>query len=207
MGSVCSLLLLSTLSCSLKTFSCEVWYLRCRVVGSHSIAMYELLQPNSWSLHFITQPWQNLNSKSCLSVDAHVVIYGNSRTTATTHAMWYTDEYKHQWRNSCRFNYLYQGHQAHVRPSFWTARSSNGKSPKSLEIFIKQKTIGEHMVFIKKETNKMCGQEAFEMYQPPSDDSNLRRFERKALKNPGLNVYFYTFLPQLCNLLISLGGW
>lgn len=63
MGSVWSFLLLSTLSCSVKTFSCEVWYLRCSVVGSHSIAMYELLQANSCSLHLITQPWQNLMTK------------------------------------------------------------------------------------------------------------------------------------------------
>ena len=62
-GSVCIFLLLSTLSCSVKTFSCELWYLRCSVVGSHSIAMYELLEPNSWSLHFITHPWQNLIRK------------------------------------------------------------------------------------------------------------------------------------------------
>ena len=62
-GSVCIFLLLSTLSCSVKTFSCELWYLRCSVVGSHSIAMYELLEPNSCSLHFITHPWQNLIRK------------------------------------------------------------------------------------------------------------------------------------------------
>lgn len=67
MGSVCCFLLLSTLSCSVDTFSCELWYLRCSVVGSHSIAMYELLQPNCCSLHFITQPWQNLLSKSYYS--------------------------------------------------------------------------------------------------------------------------------------------
>lgn len=64
MGSVCCFLLLATLSCSVDIFSCELWYLRCSVVGSHSIAMYELLLlPNSCSLHFITQPWQNLLRK------------------------------------------------------------------------------------------------------------------------------------------------
>lgn len=70
-GSVCSFMLLSTLSCSVDTFSCELWYLRCSVVGSHSIAMYELLLPNSCSLHLMTQPWQNLQlakTQDCLII-------------------------------------------------------------------------------------------------------------------------------------------